>query len=108
MKHFYAIFFFFFAVLGISAQDAVLSDRSGGASFEFKIYPNPVTDGIVNIQTDDFARKQVHIYNVFGIEVLSEDLRDNKVLDISGLDKGVYILRIVNQNKVATRKLIIK
>ncbi len=108
MKHYYAVFFILFASLVLRGQETVSDGRSSSRPFEFKIYPNPVTSGLVNITTGDFHQKQVHIYNVFGIRVLAAELKGDKTLDISGLDKGVYIIRLVQNERVATRKLIIK
>lgn len=108
MKHVYAGIFFFMICLGVSAQEDTLAANRGASQMEFKVYPNPVTSGLVNITTGDFTQKQVHIYNVFGIRVLAADLKGDKTLDISGLDKGVYIIRLVQNERVATRKLIIK
>lgn len=108
MKHIYVVLFILFAFMGVNAQSDTLADKSGASSFEFQIYPNPATQGVVNVSTHDHSVMQVRIFNVFGLEVLSESIKGNTVLDISRLDKGVYILRLVSRDKVATRKLIIK
>ena len=44
---------------------------------------------------------------MLGTQVLQTTIL-GKELNLSELDKGVYILRVFEYNKVATRKLIVK
>lgn len=85
------------------AQDSgVKADIDG-----FKLYPNPVTQGKVNIVTKADAPKKVLIYDVLGTQVLETTILGSE-LDLSELDAGVYVLRVIEKDNVATRKLIIK
>ncbi len=102
MKHLYLVLFFFVCSLGYS-QDARANAEIDG----FKLYPNPVTQGKVYIETSLNAPKQILIFDVLGTQVLQTTIL-GKELNVSNLDKGVYILRVLEQNKVATRKLIVK
>lgn len=102
MKHFYLIIFFFVCTLGFSQETTSSSDIDG-----FKLYPNPVTQGKVFIETKDNSPKQIYIFDVLGTQVLQTTIL-GKELNISRLGKGVYILRVLENNKVATRKLIVK
>jgi len=47
------------------------------------------------------------IFDVLGTQVLRTTIL-GKEINVSNLDKGVYILRVFEKDKVATRKLIIK
>lgn len=102
MKHFYLIIFFFVCTLGFSQETTSSSDIDG-----FKLYPNPVTQGKVFIETKDNGPKQILIFDVLGTQVLQTTIL-GKELNLSRLVKGVYILRVLENNKVATRKLIVK
>ena len=73
----------------------------------FKLYPNPVTQGKVNIITTADAPKKILIYDVLGTQVLETTIIGSE-LDLSSLDAGVYVLRVFEKDNLATRKLIIK
>lgn len=103
MKHFYLVMFLFVCTLGFSQESAKSSADIDG----FKLYPNPVTQGKVFIETTHNAPKQILVFDVLGTKVLETTIL-GKELNLSELDKGMYILRVVEQNKVATRKLIVK
>ncbi len=88
--------------LGFSQESKVNSDIEG-----FKLYPNPTINGKIFINTAQNAPKTVHIFDVLGTQVFEATIL-GKELNVSTLDKGVYILRVFEKDKVATRKLIIK
>jgi hypothetical protein len=103
MKHFYFVILLFICTLGFSQDNArSIADIEG-----FKLYPNPVTQGKVYIETALNAPKKILVFDVLGTQVLETTIL-GKELNLSNLDKGVYILRVFEKNKVATRKLIVK
>lgn len=102
MKHLYLVFFFFICTLGFAQNSQAGSDIDG-----FKLYPNPVPHGKVYIETTLNAPKKILIFDVLGTQVLQTTILGRE-LNLSNLDKGVYILRVFEHNNVATRKLIIK
>lgn len=102
MKHFYLVVFLLFSTLAFSQNAQASADIQG-----FKLYPNPVTQGKVFIETSHNAPKQIFIFDVLGTKVLQTTIL-GKELNLSDLDKGVYILRVIENNNVATRKLIVK
>ncbi len=103
MKHFYLVALLFVCTLGFSQENA-----QGSADIEgFKLYPNPVTQGKVYIETKLNSPKKILVFDVLGTQVIETTLL-GKELNLSNLDKGVYILRVFENNKVATRKLIVK
>ena len=103
MKHFYFVILLFICTLGFSQDNA----RSSADIEVFKLYPNPVTQGKVYIETALNAPKKILVFDVLGTQVLETTIL-GKELNLSNLDKGVYILRVFEKNKVATRKLIVK
>ena len=74
----------------------------------FSLYPNPVKGGKVFINSDNtFAERSVAIYDVLGKQVVSQKGTQNSI-EVSHLNKGVYIIKVEEEGKVATRKLVIE
>ena len=73
----------------------------------FSMYPNPIANGILKISTLSNSQKKVQIYNVLGKKVLSDTITNDE-LNVSKLSSGIYILKIQEEGKTATRKLVIK
>ncbi len=77
-------------------------------SFEISgliIYPNPSKD-LINITTSLNAELQINIFDMLGKEVVNAKVSDNK-LNVSFLTSGVYIIKINEEGKTASRKLVI-
>lgn len=72
-----------------------------------KVYPNPVTNGNLYITSDNANVKQVVIYDVLGKQVLKTTVNDQPV-NVSALNSGVYMVKISEDGKTATRKLVIR
>lgn len=102
MKHFYLLCLLLFFSYGYSQEKAVSGDIDG-----FKVYPNPVTNGKVYISTANNDPKKILIFDVFGTRVMETTIL-GKELNLSDLDAGVYVLRVIEKDKIATRKLIVK
>lgn len=102
MKHLYLIVFFLFVSFSYSQNAGANGDIDG-----FKLYPNPVTNGKVFINTTQNEAKRILIFDVLGTQVLETTILGSE-LNLSDLDAGVYVIRVYERNKVATRKLIIK
>ncbi|MCZ8196207.1 MAG: T9SS type A sorting domain-containing protein [Flavobacterium sp.] len=71
------------------------------------IYPNPVTNGVLNINTTANDAKNVMIYDVLGKQVVNTTISGNTV-NVANLKNGVYIVKITENGKTATRKLVIR
>lgn len=102
MKHLYLLTLFLFVSFSYGQNTKANRDIDG-----FKLYPNPATNGKVYINTTDNAPKKILIFDVLGTQVLETAILGSE-LNISELDAGVYVLRVYENNKVATRKLIVK
>jgi len=72
-----------------------------------KIYPNPVTQGKVFIETDLIAPKKIILFDVFGTPVLEKILK-TKELALPKIKPGIYVIKIFAEAKSSTRKLVIK
>jgi hypothetical protein len=80
------------------------------AQFEiegFKTFPNPVTNGILNIVSSLNDSKTVEIFDVTGKQVFNQTI-SNQEVNLSNLKTGIYMLKVTENDKVATQKLMIK
>ena len=71
------------------------------------IYPNPVTNGVLNINTTANDAKNVVVYDVLGKQVVNTTISGSTV-NVANLKNGVYIVKITENGKTATRKLVIR
>jgi len=71
-----------------------------------KVYPNPVVDGRLYINTALNATKAVVIYDVLGKQVVNTATQN--AVNVSNLNSGVYIVKVTEEGKTATRKLVIR
>lgn len=71
-----------------------------------KVYPNPVTNGTLYISTQANAERTVQIYDILGKQVVNK-VTSNEVINVSNLNAGVYIVKITEEGKTASRKLVI-
>lgn len=79
-----------------------------------RVYPNPVTDilnvrfdviGFNTVQTDLFSLTGKNIYNDI---TKGSNGRVEKRIDLSGVAKGVYMLRITSETGVSNTKVIVR
>jgi hypothetical protein len=71
------------------------------------MYPNPLKGNTLFLTSTANATMSVQIFDVLGKEVLKSDVTNNAV-NVSGLNAGVYIVKITEEGKTATRKLVIQ
>jgi surface protein len=84
---------------GLNCSTASIDDQN---QLDISIYPNPTNDklfiqGLLNTS-------KVSIYNVLGKLVLSQTIP--KEIDVKQLSKGIYILKIIDEQKETVRKFI--
>ena len=73
----------------------------------FVLFPNPVTEGKLYMISSNNVTKQVQIYTMLGQQVYLSSVQINEAIDVSSLKKGIYMLHIEEEGKIATRKLVI-
>ena len=114
MKKYY-LFFLFITLTFFTAHTSVAQNNVGAISIidknieDLSIYPNPVSGETtyIYITSKYNFNKRVEFYNVLGKQIFATNLT-SKELNISNLSKGVYILKITENNISETRKLVIK
>jgi hypothetical protein len=72
-----------------------------------RMYPNPVSNGTLFIETSANAEKTVAIFDVLGKQVLNTTTSNNAI-NVASLHTGVYFVNITEEGKTASRKLVIK
>jgi hypothetical protein len=75
----------------------------------FTVYPNPITDQLSISHPEASANAYVEIYELSGKLLLHYAIQKASsftTIEVSKLEKGVYLLRFVNGNEVNTRKII--
>ena len=103
-------------VSGYTAGSYVTS--SGGRfvnniNFDFEVYPNP-TEGIVNISLESLVEYNITIslVDAFGKEFFVKQLNSgfensNLEFDLSNYAKGVYFIRIVSDDMIKTKRILL-
>lgn len=71
------------------------------------VYPNPVSNGTLYITSNSSNAKTVAVYDILGKQVL-ESKTSNNAVNVSNLKGGAYIVKITEDGKTDTRKLIIE
>jgi hypothetical protein len=66
------------------------------------IYPNPTSD-IVYVE-GNYSQLKAVVYDILGKQVMNEPITDH--IDISQLDKGVYILKLSDGVKLTTQRIL--
>ena len=71
------------------------------------MYPNPVSGNTLYLTSTANAAMSVQIFDLLGKEVLKATVVNNAV-NVAKLTAGVYVVKITEEGKTATRKLVIK
>lgn len=89
-----------------TANDYTLSIE-GNLLKDFKLFPNPTALGYVKISNQSNTPMRVNVFDVLGKMVLSSSVSNNK-LDVSGLNTGLYLIRVSLNDAAITKKLVIQ
>lgn len=77
---------------------------------KFELYPNP-NFGVFYVDVNsDIKKCNVVVYNAMGKVILSKTIENQQktLIDISGVAKGVYIVKVSTNKHSLTRKFIVK
>jgi alpha-L-fucosidase len=101
---------------GIFGQKQILiqTDSTGTTSVPknfkssgFKVYPNP-TNGEINIESSVFQYNKIEIIDILGKNVYTQKVMPSKLICINpGLQKGNYVLKLMNNTQTQSCKLVI-
>ncbi len=83
----------------------VLSTTKYESISNVSMYPNPVKDNFIYFSSAQDL--DVIIYDVLGKQVLQDKINSSKKdINISNLNKGIYLVKMFSNNQVVTKKLI--
>ncbi|QXP62388.1 S8 family serine peptidase [Polaribacter sp. HaHaR_3_91] len=100
-QHGYGIPNFEIALNSYIASLSLLKDEV----INLKISPNPVQDRFT-ISTDNFEDLSIQIYTILGEKVFEKAAVTSKNIDISFLNTGIYLLKILKGNQQKNIKII--
>lgn len=107
MKKCYFGLLLLFALSSYGQEVPINSSSTTIGKSTFQLYPNPAVNDIVYITTSKNGKKDIIVYDVFG-EVVLTDRIPSKMLNISRLVAGVYVLQVIENGKTMTRKLVVR
>jgi hypothetical protein len=87
--------------------NAPLSSTSFDNINGLTMYPNPLSGNTLYLTSTANAAMSVQIFDLLGKEVLKANVVNNAV-NVSGLNAGVYMVKVTEEGKTATRKLVIQ
>ena len=77
----------------------------------FKLYPNPVSEGVLYIKLADSEVTSLEIYNTLGILVHRESVNNRTLIEINThalLERGVYFIRVNKQSSNYVERFIVQ
>lgn len=75
-------------------------------SLQFSIFPNPVKDKILNIESASNSIKHIEIYNVLGEKKLEIDTYEN-IIFLEKLNTGIYVFLLKQEGRKGLKRLVI-
>lgn len=71
------------------------------------VYPNPATNKFtVDLGNDEKAN--IQLFNLVGQQVYNETITGSAQVNVSNLHSGVYMLKVNQNGKVTTTKVVVK
>lgn len=75
----------------------------------FTAYPNPIANKEFTISSSNASVKEIAVFNVIGKKVFATRFSGTKaIIDVSEISAGIYILKVMEAGKTATKKLVIR
>ena len=100
----------FYYIDDVSVWDCTgsgLGVNDASESLDLKISPNP-TSGIFTVNTSGMKIKEVKVMDVVGKEIMDKKVNEgSSTIDISGIAKGVYFVRVMDEKgNVSVRRIV--
>lgn len=71
------------------------------------IYPNPLSGNVLNITSANNFDMNVAVYDMVGKQVLNTKVV-NGTVNVSGLNAGIYMVKVTEEGKTSVKRLIVK
>ena len=73
----------------------------------FVMYPNPSNTGFVNIKSNQMGAVQAQVFDMLGKQMIDTTVV-NERLEVSSLNAGIYIVKLTQNDRTTTKKLILQ
>ncbi len=74
---------------------------------DFEVYPNP-SNGSFNIDFNNLnENNSIEIYSIYGDKVFETTSSESKSISVSNLKKGIYLIKVIQNEETITKKLVI-
>ena len=73
----------------------------------FVMYPNPSNTGFVNIKSNQMGAVQAQVFDMLGKQMINTTVV-NERLEMSSLNAGIYIVKLTQNDRTTTKKLILQ
>jgi hypothetical protein len=93
-----SVVYYYHSVVGLN--ELALKEKS------ISVYPNP-SNGLLNIRSSNIINS-IELYNNLGVLVSNPEMMYNNQIDLSGLSKGIYFLKVSDGKQYHTEKVIIE
>ena len=91
--------------IAFPVNSIVLSVESFTDDKELNVYPNPACNYVI-VEGEDI--QQVEIFDMMGRLLMSHNMEESSMIDISNLTNGMYLLRTIDVNNNMSMQKIIK
>jgi len=88
------------------ADIALLSTQNNEIA-GLRVYPNPVSNGVLHVESNLNLERTISLFDVLGKQVISTTTSITTI-NIANLNSGIYIVKITEGGKTATKKLVVK
>ena len=103
---------------GGTSRDQVVTTSTGGVTtlgipaakrLSFEMYPNPALEDVTIQLSSDSEKATVQFYDYIGRLALTKNISSsNDKMNIKELSSGVYILKVISEDKIGSQKFIKK
>ena len=73
----------------------------------FVMYPNPSNTGFVTIKSNQMGAVQAQVFDMLGKQMINTTVV-NERLEVSSLNAGIYIVKLTQNDRTTTKKLILQ
>lgn len=98
------------SIYKIDISDNILSTNENSFVSEIKIFPNPASEMVTVSLKNTSGKTSLIVYDTMGRSVKQENFENKKEFrfSVENLQPGIYYLKISEEKKQATKKLIVK
>jgi hypothetical protein len=99
----------FESIISVGTYSSAVLSVKNNAIAGFSTYPNPITKNTFTITSASSVAKTVTVFNLLGKKVLATSFSGTKSdINVAGITAGIYILKVTEAGKTATKKLVIR